>query len=72
MNESLHQYIRNAECYALYRKHLLSFIRPEAYGMFNVHEAKGKKLLTKLRVSFKAQKLQHNFEEEIIPLCICG
>ena len=40
--------------------------------MFNVHEAKGKKLLTKLQVSFKAQKLQHNFEEEIIPLCICG
>ena len=32
---------RNAESYALLRKHLLSFIKPEANGIFNLHNAKG-------------------------------
>ena len=39
--------------------------------MFNEHDTKGKKLLTKLRVGFKAQKFQHNFPETIITSCTC-
>ena len=35
--------IRNAESYALLRKHLLRFIRPEASIMHNVHNKKEKK-----------------------------
>ena len=68
----LNQDIRNAESYALFRKHLLSFIRPEANNIFNVHNAKGIKLLTRLRVGFnhlKEHKFQHNFVDAINPLC---
>ena len=68
----LDQDIRNAESYALFRKHLLSFIRPEANNIFNVHNAKGIKLLTRLRVGFnhlKEHKFQHNFVDAINPLC---
>ena len=60
----LDQDIRNAESYALFRKHLLSFIRPEANNISNVHNAKRIKLLTRLRVGFchlKEGKFQHNF-----------
>ena len=56
--------IRKAESYALFRKHLLSFIRPEANNIFNVHNTKGIKLLTRLRVGFshfKEHKFRHNF-----------
>ena len=67
--------MRNAESYALFRKHLLSFIRPEANNIFNVHNAKGIKLLTRLRVGFihlKEYKFRHNFVDAINPLCCCG
>ena len=71
----LDQDMRNAESYALFRKQLLSFIRPEANNIFNVHNAKGIKLLTRLRVGFshlKEQKCRHNFVDAINPLCSCG
>ena len=70
----LDQDIRNAESYALFRKHLLSFIRPEANNIFNVHNAKRIKLLTRLRVGFchlKEGKFQHNFEDAVNPFCSC-
>ena len=38
------------ESYAFFRKHLLSLIRPEANNIFNVHNAKGIRLLTRLQV----------------------
>ena len=71
----LDQDIRNAESYALFRKHLLSFIRPEANNIFNVHNTKGIKLLTRLQVGFshlKEHKFRHNFVDAINPLCSCG
>ena len=55
--------------------YLLSFIRPEANNIFNVYNAKGIKLLTRLRVGFsllKENKFQYNFEDSINPLCSCG
>ena len=67
----LDQDIHNAESYALFRKRLLSFIRPEANNIFNVHNAKGIKLLTRLPVGFshlKIQKFRHNFVDAINPL----
>ena len=57
------------------QKHLLSFIRPEANNIYNVHNAKGIKLLTRLRVGFshlKEHKFRHNFVDAINPLCSCG
>ena len=43
--------------------------------MFNVHNAKGIKFLTRLRIGFshlKEHKFRHNFEDAIKPLCSCG
>ena len=71
----LDQDIRNAKCYALFRKHLISFIRPEANNIFSVHNAKGIKLSTRLRVGFshfKEHKFRDNFEDAINPLCSFG
>ena len=70
----LDQDISNAGRYALFRKHLLSFIRPEAYNIFNVHNAKGIKLLTRLTgfSHLKGHKFRHYFVDAINPLCSCG
>ena len=68
----LDQDIRNVESYALFRKQPLSYIRPEANNIFNVHNAKGIKLLTRLRVGFshlKEHKFRHNFQDLISYLC---
>ena len=51
----LDQEIRNAKSYTLFRKHILSFIRPEADSIFSVHNRKGKKL-TRPRVGFSHLK----------------
>ena len=40
----LDQDIHSAESYALFQKQLLSFVRPEANNIFNVHKVKGIKL----------------------------
>ena len=67
--------MRNAESYTLFRKYLLGFIRPEANNIFNVDNAKGTKLLTRLRVGYshlKEHKFRHNFVDAINPLCSCG
>ena len=53
--------MRNAESYTLFRKYLLGFIRPEANNIFNVDNAKGTKLLTRLRVGYSHLK-EHNFD----------
>ena len=71
----LDQDIRSAEGYDLFRKHLLSLIRPEANNIFKVHNEKGIKLLTRLRVGFghfKELKFRHTFVDAIYPLCRCG
>ena len=52
----LNQNIRNAESYALFRKHILSSFRPEANSIFNVYMAKGIKLLTRIGVGFSHLK----------------
>ena len=51
----LDQEIRNAESYNLFRKYVLSFIRPKADSIFSVHNGKGKKL-TRPRVGFSHLK----------------
>ena len=40
--------IRKTESYALFRKHLLGFIRPEANNIFNVRNAKGNKTFNQI------------------------
>ena len=69
------QHIRNTESYALFRKHLLRFIRPVANTIFNAHNTKRIKLSTRLRVGFshlKKHKFRHNFQDALNPLSSCG
>ena len=71
----LDQDIHNAQSYGLFRKHLLSFIRPVANNISNVHNTKGIKLLTRRRIGFshlKEHKFRHKFQDTINPLCRCG
>ena len=71
----LDQDIRNAESYALFRKLVLGFIRPGPNNIFNVHNKKDIKLLTRLRIGFihlKEQKFRHNSVDARNPLCSCG
>ena len=71
----LDQDIRNAESYALFRKHVLGFNRPRLNNIFNVHNKKAIKLLTRLRIGFshlKEQTFRHNSVDARNPLCSCG
>ena len=69
----LDQDIRNVESYALFRKHLLSFIRTEQNSIFNVHNAKQKKLDYELvLIILRNSNFCHNFQDAINPLCGCG
>ena len=42
--------------FVIFRKHLLNFIRTEANNVFNVHNIKRIKLLSRLRVDFSHLK----------------
>ena len=64
----LDQYVRNAESHSLFGKRLLSFIRLEANGIFNLHNAKEIKLLNRLRIGYshlKKRKFRRNFQDAI-------
>ena len=50
-------------------------MRPSPDSMFNVHNAHGIKLLTRLRVGLshlREHKCIHNFQDSLDPLCNCG
>ena len=52
---------------------LVSFIRPPGHSMYRIHDIKGTKPLTKLRVEFsdlRSHRFKHNFNCSS-PLCSC-
>jgi len=67
--------IRNAESLAIFKKKILSFIRPTPNSVFNCHHPEGLILLTRLRLGFshlREHKFRHNFQDTINPICYCG
>ena len=52
-----------------FKTKLVSFIRPPERSMYKIHDSKGTKLLTKLRVEFSDLR-SHNFNCSS-PLCSC-
>ena len=51
------------------------FIRPKEYSIFAIHDTKGLKLLTRLRLSFthlNEHKFRHGFKDSVDPMCKCG
>ena len=66
--------IREYKTYAIFCKSLLNFIKPMANSIFNIYDATGVKLLTRLRLGFShlnEHKFRHNFQETLNPMCSC-
>ena len=67
--------IRNSESFSLFKRSILSFIRPAQNSIFNCHNIRGIKLLTRLRVGLshlREHKFKHNFQDSVNPLCDCS
>ena len=57
------------------KKHILQFIRPSSNSVYNSHNPKGIKLLTRLCLGLshlREHKFKHSFQDWINPLCNCG
>ena len=53
----------------------LHFIRPAPNSIYNCHNPKGGKLITRLRLGLshlREHKFKHNLQDSINPLCNCG
>ena len=67
--------IRNSESLNIFKKSLLKFIRLSGSSVFNCHNPKGVKLLTRLRLGLshlREQKFKHGFQDWLNPTCSCG
>ena len=68
-------YIRNADAFKVFKKCLLSFIRPMTDSIYNIHNPLGVKHLTRRRIGFshlKEHKVKHDFQDSIDPMCSCS
>ena len=67
--------IKNIKSISLFKKSLLSFLRPTAAYVFDVVDYSGLKLLTRLRLNLShlnEHKFCHNFRDTVNPLCSCS
>ena len=72
---SLETDIRKSDSISIFKKRILSFIRPLPNKVSNSHNPQGLKLLTRLRLGLshlRYHKFKHNFLDTINPLCSCG
>ena len=64
--------IKNYSSIEIFKRALLSFIRPKAANVYMIHHPRGLKLLTRLRLGLshlREHKFRHNFND---PFCLCG
>ena len=67
--------IRNSTSFDSFKDSILKFIRPALNSIFQCHNPKGIKYLTRLRVNFshlRDHKFKHSFQDTINPLCTCS
>ena len=67
--------IRNSESLALFKKRILTFIRPFTNSTFQYDKPKGLKLITRLRIGLsqlRLRKFKHSFQDTLHPICNCG
>ena len=67
--------IPNSKSLSIFKKTFLNFIRPSASTVFNCHNPKGVKLLTRSRLGLshlREHKLKHSFQDSLNPTCSCG
>ena len=71
---NLDKSIRNSESFSIFKKNILQFIRPSPNSIFNCHNPKGVKLLTRLRLGLshlRDHKFKHIFQDLLNPICNC-
>ena len=67
-------FVKNADSFHVFKKHILNFIRPLPNSIFNIHNPLRIKYLTRLRIGFshlKKHKFRHNFRDSGDPMCSC-
>ena len=67
--------IKNSENIEIFKKIILSFIRPSPNSTFNCHNPKGIKLLSQLRLGLshlREYKCKHSFQDSLNPFGSCG
>ena len=67
--------IRNLESLNISKKSLLKFIRPSGSSVFNFHNLRGVKLLTRLKLGLshlRKHKFKHRFQDALNPVRSCG
>ena len=64
--------LRSTASLSVFKKNLLKFIRPSRNSVFNCHNCKEIKYLTRLRLSLRhlrQHKFKHNFPNTLNPFC---
>ena len=67
--------IRYSESLNIFQKRFLKFIRPSGSSVFNCHNLRGVKLLTRLRLCLshlREHKFKHSFQDSLSPTCSCS
>ena len=67
--------IRNSESLNVFKNSLLKFIHLSGNSVFNCHNPRGVKLLTRLRLGLshlQEHKFKHGFQDSLNPICSCG
>ena len=67
--------MRNSESFSIFKKNMLQFMRPSPNSIFNCHNPKGVKLLTRLSLGsshLRNHKFKHSFQDSLNPICNCG
>ena len=67
--------LRNSTSYNVFKNSILQFIRPSPKNIFQCHNPKGIKLLTRLTLGLshlREHKFKHSVQDTLNPLCSCG
>ena len=67
--------LRNSTSYNIFKNSILKFIRPSHNNIFQCHNPKGIKLVTRLKLGLshlQEHTFKHSFQDTLNPLCSCG
>ena len=67
--------LRKGESLSFFKTNILKFIRPSPNSVYNCHNPKGLKFITRLRLGLshlREHKFKHSFQDIFNPLCSCG
>ena len=67
--------ISNSKSVGFFKRNILKFIRPKPNSVYNSHNPKGIRLITRLRLGLshlREHKFKHSLQDCLNPLCSCG